>query len=113
MSIETSERAKSEKRYFVQFLPANVERVQEMLDRQQSAREERAQSQEFTFLLDKEHGQPFFCCWSHGSGEVYEIAGDGMQCSCPDYTFRCAGNGLKCKHIVALSFANADQIRGW
>src|SRR5690242_16856883 len=96
VTIETSTRAKSDARYYVQFLPASEARRADMLTRQQDARAERAATQGFTFCLDKDAGRPFFWTWSHSSGEVYETT--EHSCSCPDHQFRAAPNGLKCKH---------------
>jgi hypothetical protein len=111
VSLEESPRAKSSKRWYVQFLPANLERVADMLEREQDARAERARTQEFTFCLDKNGGRPFFWCHSATSGEVYEVDGGGRSCSCPDHLYRCQANGLKCKHVLALETAGKDAIR--
>jgi len=114
VEIETSSRAKSERKYFVTFLPSNPERVQDMLDRQQDARAERAAEQEFTFLLDKDGGRPYLLCWSHTSGEVYDVDVHGRSCSCPDHEFRCKPNGLRCKHALAAVAAMAEgEVGSW
>lgn len=114
VTIETSTRAKSERKYFVQFQPASDERKGAILDRQQDARAERAATQGFTFCLDKDAGRPFFWCWSHTSGEVYETT--QHSCNCPDHDFRCKPNGLSCKHILALDAEIArggENLRTW
>jgi hypothetical protein len=103
VEIETSHRAKSEKRYFVTFLPSNPERLEAMAQRQQDARASRAATQEFTFCLDKDAGRAFHWCHSHATGEVYETTRE--SCSCPDAEYRCKPNGLKCKHQLALERA--------
>lgn len=111
VSIEESARAKGEKRWFVMFQPSNPERVAEMLDAAQDARARRACEQTFTFCLDKDAGRPFFWCWSHSSGEVYETT--EHSCNCPDATFRLKGTSLKCKHTLALLNADPSELRTW
>lgn len=115
VEIATSTRAKSDKKYFVTFLPSNPERLEEMAQRQQDARAERAATQGFSFILDKDAGRPFVWCHSHTSGEVYELDCQGHACSCPDHEYRCRPNGLKCKHQIALTnaIASGENIRTW
>lgn len=103
VEIQTSRRAKGERKYFVTYLPANPERVEAMVDRQQQARARRADEQEFVFCHDGDHD--FYHCHSVASGEVYETTLN--SCSCPDHTFRCHSSGLACKHRLALG----DHIR--
>ena len=109
VTIETSARAKSAARYFVQFSPTNTDRYQEMLDREQDARALRACEGSFTFLADKDAGRAFYWCHSHQSGEVYQTT--EQTCSCPDATFRCAPNGLLCKHSLAIRNADPADLR--
>ena len=83
-----------------------------LLQQHQDARAERAATQGFTFCADKDSGRLFFWCWSHTSGEVYEVT--PQSCNCPDHEFRCKANGLKCKHRIALQAALvADEVRSW
>lgn len=103
VEIQTSARKKSERKYFVTYLPTNEKRALAMLDRQQEARAKRAAEQEFVFCHDGDHD--FYHCHSLGSGEVYETTLN--SCSCPDHQFRCQPNGLACKHRLALG----DHIR--
>ena len=114
VEITESTRAKSDKRWFVAFTPSNPERVQAILDRQQDARAQRAAEQTFSFMLDKDGGRPFLWCYSHASGETYEVDCQGRSCSCPDHEFRCKPNGLKCKHQIAAAAAiQAGDVRTW
>jgi hypothetical protein len=101
VSVEESPRAKGEKRWFVQYLPANLTRQEAMRDRQQSAREERARTQQFTFVRDSDH--PYYHCLSHATGECYCVT--EFSCDCGDATFRCLPNNLSCKHMISLRFA--------
>ena len=112
VEIVESQRAKGEARWFVQFLPASAERQAEMLDRQQATRAERAATQGFTFLLDKDGGRPFYWCHSHTSGEVYEVAADASRCGCMDDEWRCRPNGLACKHRLAARAAIREGRAG-
>lgn len=111
ITIETSARAKSASRYFVQFDAANCERMDALRGRQQDARAQRAEQQTFTFCLDKDAGRSFFWCWSHSSGEVYETT--EHSCSCPDAEFRCKPNRLLCKHSIALRAADPATIQSY
>jgi hypothetical protein len=111
VTIENSPRAKGDRAWFVRFQPANPERIADMLERHQTARARRACEQEFTFCLDKDAGRPFFWCWSHASGEVYETT--EQSCNCPDSEFRLKGTSLLCKHSLALRNADPDEIRTW
>lgn len=100
--VEESSRAKDPAcRYFVCFLPAAIERQAEMLSREQSARAARAAEQEFTFELLS--APDTWLCLSHHSGNCYVLAPG--RCTCPDFTYRCAGTGMSCKHMIALDFA--------
>jgi len=102
VEIQTSRRAKSAHvRYFVTYLPSSASRQTAMLDRQQDARNRRADEQEFTFCHDGDHD--FYHCLSHTSGETYDVTLN--SCSCPDHQFHCAANGLACKHRLALASA--------
>lgn len=101
VEIQTSKRATSDSRYYVTWLPANPARVEAMLDRQQAARIQRADTQAFTFCRDTEHD--FHHCHSHASGEVYEVT--LQSCTCPDFERRCAPHGIVCKHVLALASA--------
>ncbi len=103
VEIVTSRRAKGERRFYVTYLPTSERRMEALVDRQQSARAKRAAEQEFVFCHDGDHD--FFHCHSLSSGEVYETT--LASCSCPDHSFRCAPNGLACKHQLAL----ADHLR--
>jgi hypothetical protein len=64
IEISESTRAKGERRWIVEFQPANVERQAEMAERQQAAREERAatEGQSYHFVLDKDGGRAFYLC---------------------------------------------------
>lgn len=103
VEIQTSRRAKGERKFFVTYLPTSEARLEALVDRQQQARAQRAAEQEFVFCHDGDHD--FYHCHSLSSGEVYETTLN--SCSCPDHTFRCLPNGLACKHSLAL----ADHIR--
>jgi hypothetical protein len=113
VEIAESNRANGDKRWFVQFRPQNPERQAEMRERQQTAREERAQVQQFAFCLDKDGGRPFYWCHSLASGEVYQVDAEGRGCTCPDFLHRCQPNGLKCKHALALLASDREQIGGF
>lgn len=114
VALVKSERAKTPK-FFVDFLPSSPECLEAMATRQQDARAERAATQQFSFILDKDAGRPFVWCHSHSSGEVYELDCQGRSCSCPDHEFRCKPNGLKCKHQIALlaAVASGEGLRTW
>jgi hypothetical protein len=110
VEIIESDRARGAARWFVTFLPSNEVRQEAMAERQQTAREERAAEQEFTFVLDKDAGRPFCWCHSHTSGEVYEVKED--TCSCPDWLYRGQRAGIRCKHQIALvSAIDRGEIR--
>src|SRR4051812_11486048 len=66
VSVQESTRTQRDKRWFVMFAPSNPDRVQDLLDRQHAAREQRALTQEFTFVRDPDH--PYYHCFSHSSG---------------------------------------------
>jgi predicted nucleic acid-binding Zn finger protein len=100
VAVEESPRAKSaDRKHFVSYVPANAARRAEMIEREQDARVVRGftEGSDYVFCLDDSHR--FFWCLST-SGEVYEVT--SASCSCPDHTFRCKPNGLKCKHQIAL-----------
>jgi hypothetical protein len=103
VAIEKSGRAKSASCWFVTFKPVSEERQAAMFACQQTSREERALSEgsAYVWALDKDGGRAFWWLMS-ASGEVYELDIQGRSCSCPDYTYRCQGAGLECKHIQAL-----------
>jgi hypothetical protein len=114
VTIETSARAKSDAKYFVQFVPSNPVCVQAMLDRQQQQRADRAATQPMTFICDKDAGRAYLLCWSHTSGEVYELAADGTHCCCPDKTWRSGPVGLECKHEISAKQALAEgRVGEW
>lgn len=99
VEIRESKRAKGEARWFVCFLPLKAERVEKMLDAQQSAREERAATQTFTVVADPDFD--YLHVYSHSSQETYEVSIQVATCSCPDHTYRLAGTGVLCKHLLA------------
>jgi hypothetical protein len=101
VEVQESPRAKGEKRFFVSYLPAKLERQEAMRDRQQSAREDRARTQQFTFVKDSDH--PFFHCLSHATGNCYCVT--ERSCDCLDSEVRCTPNRIPCKHQLALRFA--------
>lgn len=102
-------RAKSERKWFVSYIPANIARVVDMIRRQQDARAERASEQPFTFVEDRDSSQPFAWCHSHRTGETYEVS--VFDCTCGDFRYRLEGTGVRCKHMIALSAAvEAGQI---
>lgn len=105
VAVVQSERAKTPK-FFVDFLPSNPARLEEMARRQQDARAERAVTQQFTFVRDPDH--PFFHCFSHGSGETYEIDLYGTSCNCWDHVQRTAPNGMRCKHLLRFAVARRN-----
>lgn len=98
-----SSKATGERRYFVQFIPSNPERQQDMKNRQEGSRAVRAwnEGSDYIWVPDKNGGRAFYWLLS-ASGEVYEVEPHSGVCSCPDYQFRCAGAGIKCKHLLAL-----------
>lgn len=106
VQIESNPRAKGDACYFVTFLPSSPERLEALAQRQQDARADRALSQAFTFCADKDSGRLFHWCHSHATGEVYEVTPE--SCNCPDHEYRCAPNGLLCKHQIALLTAVRD-----
>jgi predicted nucleic acid-binding Zn finger protein len=111
IEIAESKRARGEKRWIVLFTPSNAARVEDMQERQQGSRAQRAVEQSFTFCLDKDSGQPFFWVHSHQSGEVYEVT--EHSCSCPDAAYRLQGTSLRCKHQIALTNARREEILTW
>jgi hypothetical protein len=102
VEIRESKRAKGEARWFVCFLPANPLRQAAMVDRQQSARAERAATESFTVVADPDHD--YLHVYSHGSQETYEVSLAGTSCSCPDFHYRGSAN-LVCKHLLAAASA--------
>jgi predicted nucleic acid-binding Zn finger protein len=111
-AVAVEESPRSAGRFFVSFVPTNPERRQAMVAREQDKRHEKAvtEGQRYLFCLDKDGGRPFFWCLST-SGEVYEVTPE--TCSCPDHQFRCAPNGLKCKHRLALIEGHGTQVDGF
>jgi predicted nucleic acid-binding Zn finger protein len=107
VEVVESARAKGERRHFVEFLPANPERLAAMLSRQQDARQQRADTEgrDYVFALDKNAGRVFAHCFNPSSGQVYETT--EHTCSCPDWEWRCSSLGLSCKHQLALAAALA------
>ena len=110
VSIEASERAKSEAKYFVRYLPKSETRQLQMLEGQQQAREARAEAQGVNYLFVLDEGGRFFWCHNLASGEVYETTEE--TCDCPDFHYRCRGSGLHCKHVVMLREGHSP-IQGW
>jgi len=111
-----SNRAKSDTCWFVSFRPVSEERQAQMFSKQQMSREERAltEGSAYVWALDKDAGRAFWWLMS-ASGEVYELDLRGRSCSCPDYVYRCQGNGLECKHSQALrhglgAFADFEPV---
>ena len=100
-AVEVEESKRSAGKFFVSYVPSNPERRRELVAREQDKREAKAitEGAEYVFCLDKDAGRPFWWCLST-SGEVYEVT--PQACNCPDHTFRCGPNGLKCKHQLAL-----------
>lgn len=90
VTVEISDRAKSEKRYFVQYQPTSTARQLDLLQGQMDAREQRAQGQAGNYRLVAGY------VWNLTSGDVYETT--EHTCDCPDHTFRGAVVG-PCKHI--------------
>ena len=72
VAMNHSSRATGPARYFVTYRPSNPERVADMLHRQQDARQERAESERFEFLADKDGGRPFHWCVNPATGGVYQ-----------------------------------------
>jgi hypothetical protein len=107
VQVEQSPRAKGEKRFYVRYKPTSARCQEAMKDRQQSAREERAKAQLFTFVRD-ESGR-YHHCLSHQTGNVYEVT--TCSCSCEDKVYRAGPAGLRCKHELALQFALLSEER--
>ena len=103
VTVEESKRTKGQTRWYVRFQPSNGERLAEMIGSQESSRFARGLTQPFVFVADPDSQQPFAWCHSVASGETYEVT--AFDCTCPDYRYRLAGSGVRCKHMVALSAA--------
>jgi hypothetical protein len=99
VAMNHSSRAKGAARYFVTYRPSNPERQADMLHRQQDARQERAETERFEFLADKDGGRAFHWCVNPASGGVYQTT--PSSCSCPDETYRQVPGG--CKHRRRLT----------
>src|SRR4051794_16930791 len=109
-NVAAVESTRSAGKWFVTFQPANEERQAAILQRQQLARQIRADLQPFVFVLDIDGGRPFCWCHSLQSGEVYEV--DEESCTCPDHVYRCRPAGIVCKHQLALAAAAvAGEVR--
>ena len=104
VEIRESKRAKGAERWFVCFLPVNPARIEAMVERQQSARAERAVTESFTVVADPDHD--FLHVYSHGSQETYEVCIEAATCSCLDFRYR-GGPNMVCKHLIAA----ADALR--
>src|SRR6185295_2657141 len=76
-----SARAKGAACWFVTFAPSNPDRQAVLLGAQQDARTERAAVQSFTFAANQQEAY----CFSHGSGETYQIDPHGSWCGCEDF----------------------------
>ena len=102
VELVESPRSQSDRRFFISWLPSDPTLVEALLQGQQTARDKRAASQEFTFARD-DQGHLF--CHSHGSGMVYSVT--SHTCDCMDFIARCAFLGIRCKHLQA----SAEAIR--
>ncbi len=106
--VVRSERAKSERAFYVSYSPASEAARLRMLDEQRAEQERRAAVEEFTFTWDATLGA--YKCSSAKSGKVYETT--TSACSCPQALYRLAGTTLTCKHSVALLSALEDGLVG-
>jgi hypothetical protein len=72
----------------------------------QAARIQRARSEQFRFRLVtiKTSAGPISAVYVTSGANVYTVSPGkhGERCCCGDYTRRCAGTTLACKHIVAV-----------
>jgi SWIM zinc finger len=104
VEILESPRAKGDRRWYVAYAPATEEAREALLHRQQDRRIATALV-EFDDYLIVPSGAGFY--WVQGStGHVYEVT--DLTCTCGDFTHRCQGNGLRCKHQVALRAARRE-----
>lgn len=103
VEVVESRQAKGDLRFFVRFRPVSEARCEVIRAQQQQSRDERAlaQGSDYLWCPDKVGGRVFVWCLST-SGEVYEVT-PGVSCTCADFEYRCAGSGLDCKHLIALS----------
>jgi SWIM zinc finger len=102
VEIRESKKAKGDVRWFVCFLPSSPARQAAMLEREQSAREDRAATQAFTVVKDPDHD--YHHVYSHQSQECYEVSVPAATCDCPDFRYRANGSFL-CKHLIACASA--------
>jgi len=108
VSVAESRQAKAPaKRWVVWYQSSNPARRAAVRDREQTARQQRAEAEgsRYLWVLDTDH--PFFHCLST-SGEVWEVT--HASCSCPDATYRCKPAGLLCKHSLALISGVGQQV---
>lgn len=90
VTVEISARAKSEKRFFVQYHPTSAARQLDLIQGEMDAREERAHQEADNYRLVAGY------LWNLISGAVYETT--DHSCDCPDHQYRGAAVG-PCKHI--------------
>lgn len=56
----------------------------------------------FLFIVERDGS---VSCTDFASGKEYRIAHGA--CSCPDFIYRCAEAGIRCKHVCAMELAQA------
>ena len=87
--------------YFVLFQPVNPERQAELYETEWSSRKRKAEGEGEHYIFWKcSDRKGVWFCFNPLSGETYEVT--TFDCSCADYTYRCAAAGLHCKHQHAL-----------
>ena len=101
VSVQLSMRARTDRRHYVTFTPANPKRVEAILTRQQDTRARRAEKEGEWYLWAEDPDHGFWWCRS-ASGNVYEVEPRVGTCTCPDHEYRCQGNGVRCKHLIAF-----------
>lgn len=83
-------------RFIVTYEAVNPEVAERIRAAAQAERDGRAEDQRELYAI-RRYGQGFQVV-NLESGKVYDVDPTRALCSCPDHHYRCAGNGLHCKH---------------
>lgn len=103
-----SYRTKSADCWYVSFQPSSESRKLAVLDRQQSARAQRAADGDFTSCKDPQTGR--WWVYSPTSGHTYETT--ATACDCLDARHRANPAGLACKHSIHVREEVAREAEG-
>jgi hypothetical protein len=103
-----SNRALGPECWYVQWIPANPDRADEMTESLQLDRVRRAEDEAdaMSFVPMSDRPGLYYCVHDKGEGKdasVYEVDSLHRECTCPDFQFRCLKAGMSCKHQISLT----------